>query len=420
MSPLVVLLAAALASCSAPHTPQPAAPTAAAPPSRSSVRYPADTRLPIRFLEHMRSGHARAGTPVLVQTMGALVAGPCVIVPAFTQVMGTVAESRGPRRFGGAGTLGLRFDSLQLGSLVWVPLEAVLDSLEYTVGVRIVESGEIVGVRTWRHVLLHAGVPDAAVAATGVGVVPAALLAGARLAGHGPSAGVFAGELAVLRLLASLEVPAPTMCDSIHRHEELARAPALPRFAARTASRAGRPADPINLVLIGTAPNVDSAFRSAGWTTTAPHRAGALTRELLAALEDRPSVRAPVSTQYFGGRPQDRAFELAGPNARIRHHLRLWVLDSVTGIWVGAASEDVGLTVNPLRGRATHRIDPDIDDERDRIVRDLEAGACADLVAYVPVWDGPQRLRNAQGQEIVTDGRAPVIRTTRCSPSDSG
>jgi hypothetical protein len=96
------------------------------------------------------------------------------------------------------------------------------------------------------------------------------------------------------------------------------------------------------------------------------------------------------------------------------------LLDSVTGIWVGAANEDVGLTVNPFRGRATHRIDPDIDEERDRIVRDLEAGGCADLLAYVPVWDQPQRLRNAQGQEIVTDGRAPVIRTTRCSPPDSG
>jgi hypothetical protein len=30
------------------------------------------------------------------------------------------------------------------------------------------------------------------------------------------------------------------------------------------------------------------------------------------------------------------------------------------------------------------------------------------------VWDEPQVFHNAQGQEIVTDGRASVIRTTRC------
>jgi hypothetical protein len=331
-----------------------------------------------------------------------------------------VTESRGPRRFGGAGTLGLGFDSVQLGAGAWAPLEAVVDSLEYTVGERIEESGGIVGERTRRVVLLHEGMPVAIVAATGVGTIPVALLAGARLAGHGPAAGVLAGELSVLRLVAPLDAPAPPPCDSIGRHEELGRVPPLPHFATRTESGSGRPADPINLVLIGTARSVDSAFGSAGWVAAAAHRAGVLTREILATLEDRPSVGAPVSTQYFGGRPEDRAFELPGPNARIRHHLRLWVLDSVTGVWVGAASEDLGLTVNPLRGRATHLIDPDIDEERDRIVRDLEAGACADLVAYVPVWDGPQRLRNAQGEEIVTDGRAPVIRTTRCGPSDSG
>jgi hypothetical protein len=420
MPTLVLLLAAVLASCAGRKPPQSAAPMTASPPTGAVARYPPDTRLPIRFLEDMKSGHTRAGTPVLAQTMGALVAGPCVIVPAYTQLVGTVRESRGPRRFGGAGTLGLHFDSLQLGSRGWTTLEAVLDSLEYTVGVRIAESGGIVGVRTRRQALLHAGVPVAAATATGVGAVPVALLAGARIVGRGPSAGVLAGELGVVRLLTVLEVSAPPTCDSIGGHVDLDRVPPLPRFATRTASGAGRLADPINLVLIGTAPNIDSAFRSAGWVAAAAHRAGALTREILATLEDRPSVGAPVSTQYFGGRPQDRAFELSGPNARIRHHLRLWLLDSVTGIWVGAANEDVGLTVNPLRGRATHRIDPDIDEERDRIVRDLEAGACADLLAYVPVWEGPQELRNAQGQKIVTDGRAPVIRTTRCSPTDSG
>jgi hypothetical protein len=357
---------------------------------------------------------------VFAQIVGALVAGPCVVVPACTQLIGTVTKSRAPRRFGGVGPLGLRFDSLQLGSGTWTPLEAMLDGLEYTVGVRITESGDLVGVRTRRQVLLHAGVPVALVSATGVGTVPVALLAASRLVGHGPSAGVLAGELGVLRLLSPLDVPAPTMCDSTGRHEKLDRVPSLPRFDRRTASGSGRPGDLINLVLIGTARNVDSAFRSAGWIAAAPHRAGALTRDILAALENRPNVGAPVSTQYFGGRPQDRAFDLSGPNARFRHHLRLWVLDSVTGIWVGAASEDVGLDVNPLRGRATHRIDPHIDKECDRIVRDLEADACADLVAHVPVWDDPQRLHNAQGQEIVTDGRAVVIRTTRCDPSVGG
>lgn len=421
---LLLLLAMALASCAAPPAQKPAAAPPAAPPARaqsdSVVHYPVDTRLPIRFLEDMRGGHTREGTPILVQTMGALVAGPCVVVPAYTQLTGGVVASRGPRRFGGAGTLALHFDSLQLGAHSWATLAAVLDSLEYTVGVRIADSGRLVGVRARHQVLMHAGVPVTVAAAAGVGAVPVALLGGARLAGRGPEAGVIAGELGVVRLVAPLDVPARATCDSVRHHDELDQVPPLPQFATRTASRSGQQGDPVNLVLVGTAPNVDSAFHSAGWVAAGPHRAGALTREVLAALQSRPSIGAPVSTQYFGGRPQDRAFELSGPNARIRHHLRLWVLDSVTGVWVGAANEDVGLTVNPLRGRATHRVAPDIDVERDRIVQDLEAGGCADLLAYVPVWDGPQHLRNLQGQEMVTDGRAAVIRTTGCSPPGPG
>jgi hypothetical protein len=39
---------------------------------------------------------------------------------------------------------------------------------------------------------------------------------------------------------------------------------------------------------------------------------------------------------------------------------------------------------------------------------------CADFLAYVRVWDEPQRCTNLQRQEIDTDGRAAVVRTTGC------
>jgi hypothetical protein len=85
------------------------------------------------------------------------------------------------------------------------------------------------------------------------------------------------------------------------------------------------------------------------------------------------NISAPVSTQYFEGRPQDLAYELAGPNVRIRHHIRIWLLDSLSLVWVGAANKDVGVIFKPWEPQATHRIEPHVDWERDRVVHDLDA-----------------------------------------------
>src|SRR5205823_197749 len=127
---------------------------------------------------------------------------------------------------------------------------------------------------------------------------------------------------------------------------------------------------------VATATLVDGAFASAGWVRAHKPSLVALTKELTAAIASRPAISAPVSTQYFVGRSQDLAYELPGPNVRIRHHIRIWLLDSLSLVWVGAANKDVGVIFKPWEPQATHRIDPHIDRERDRIVRDLEASGC--------------------------------------------
>jgi hypothetical protein len=82
---------------------------------------------------------------------------------------------------------------------------------------------------------------------------------------------------------------------------------------------------------------------------------------------------------------------------------------------VGAATEDAGMKVNPFKGRFTHAIRPDVDEERDRIVRELEATGCADLVDYVAVPGAVQHGRNYSGQKFVTDGRMAVINVRPCN-----
>jgi hypothetical protein len=188
-----------------------------------------------------------------------------------------------------------------------------------------------------------------------------------------------------------------------------------PGFVPRTRDRSGaRLGDPLNLMLLGTASAVDAAFTRAGWVRADRATVGALAKELEAVLIERPAPRAPVSTQYVAGRPQDLAYELSGSDARRRHHVRLWLLDPARGVWVGAANEDVGVIFKPWRLEATHRIAPDVDRERDLLVRDLEAGGCAALVAYVRLPGAVAAGRNASGQPFVTDARTAVLRLRPC------
>ena len=59
-----------------------------------------------------------------------------------------------------------------------------------------------------------------------------------------------------------------------------------------------------------------------------------------------------------------------------RHHLRLWKTALPAGnstIWAGAGTHDVGLEKDQRNGGTTHKIDPDVDKEREFIAQSLNA-----------------------------------------------
>src|SRR3989449_8916058 len=93
-----------------------------------STVIPAGTRIPIRFVQRITSGKDTVGTPVLVQTMGALVRDSCVVVPPYTRAKGRIVVSKGGGRFGRHGRLGLRFDSLEVRPGRWAAISGVLDT----------------------------------------------------------------------------------------------------------------------------------------------------------------------------------------------------------------------------------------------------------------------------------------------------
>jgi len=375
------------------------------------VTFPAGTRIPVRFLEGVVSGRDTVGTPLLLQTFGALVDSSCVVVPAYTHLAGHVFRSLGGRHFGRGGELVLIFDSLEIHPGTWTPLKAILDTLEYEPGEAIRDSGVLHAPGSSAEKELTAATP----AAAEVGFVPAAILSTYLLIHHGPRARILAGEAGAIRLAAPLEVTAPETCTPVAGERDLVALPDLPTFMPYTTNRqASRTGDPINLVFLGSLADLDRAFTTGGWLRPGSGGFGPVAHEVTAAVAAHPAVGAPVSTKYFAGRPEDLAYEIAGPNARIRHHLRIWLLDTLGGVWVAAANKDVGLSINPFKGRVTHKIEPLIDNERDFIVRTLEAGRCADLVDFMTLPGAQISGRNAEGQRYKTDGRAAVIHVRPC------
>lgn len=389
------------------------------PPTQvDSIVFPPGTEIPFRFLQGIQGGRDRAGSVFYAQTLGALARDTCMILAPFLPLRGRIAESHRGGWFGQRSELTLRFDSLELAPGVFGPVDAVADSLEYVSPAALDDSGQIYGGRPrgWR--VVGGAIAREAALLVGLSVVPVALLEGKVLIRRPAPVRLEAGEVGRLRLLAPLALREPAACEHVGTHPDLAPL-RIPPFVPRTTDRAGTRAsgDPINFVFLGTLALLDTAFARADWEWVHARTAGALAKEVDEAIRRRPAaVGAPVSPEYFEGRPEDAAYELLGPTARSRHHIRVWRLDDAPAMMVGVANQDIGLDVDPLRGRATHRIDPDIDRERDYIVTQLEAGGCADLLDYVRLPGAVTEAKNAAGQSLATDGRAAVVRV-RCHPA---
>lgn len=182
-------------------------------------------------------------------------------------------------------------------------------------------------------------------------------------------------------------------------------------FPSTTATKAGAPGDPVNVVLVGTRSELVSAFCAAGWFVSDPITVRSAVRIGVSVALNRPYPAAPVSDLFLFGRAQDVAFEQSvGPSARSRHHVRFWEAGTNAEgrpIWIGAGTFDVKVGRSPATGRLTHRIAANVDAERDTILAALrESGGLAEE----SLWPrgGPTSGRNGEGDCYYTDGRVAI------------
>jgi hypothetical protein len=184
----------------------------------------------------------------------------------------------------------------------------------------------------------------------------------------------------------------------------------IPRRVSDVASGEGDPGDMVNFAIVGTKEQVEAAFKAAGWTAVDKSVQEAILNGLLKTLSHEAYTEMPMSTLYLFGRPQDMSFARADPLlvAAERHHLRVWQTDkTVAGglLWVGSATHDIGFEKDQRTGGVTHKIDPQIDKERDYLLQSFDAAGVFSSAAYVTPTDPLLDARTATGGSFQSDGR---------------
>ena len=178
----------------------------------------------------------------------------------------------------------------------------------------------------------------------------------------------------------------------------------------------GNAGDLVNFILVGTEDQVTSALKAAGWIVADKTNKEAVVSAILATLQKNVYVAVPMSMLYLFGRSQDYGYERAEAVmvAAQRNHFRVWKAPFQTPqnrpLWVGAGTHDIGIEKDQRSENAvTHKIDQDVDNERDFIGATLQQAGQVEAMSYMTRSNPIKSAKTATGGEIKSDGRVLVI-----------
>jgi hypothetical protein len=192
-------------------------------------------------------------------------------------------------------------------------------------------------------------------------------------------------------------------------------APLFSKIPRRVADKDSNPGDMVNFLILGSESGMQQVFEHAGWVKVDSTPKDALLHGILESLSLESYVQMPMSQLYLFGRYQDYGFAHAEPIAVVaqRHHLRLWKAPfTVKGeiLWVGAATHDIGFDRDQRNDGVTHKIDPNIDAERDYVEKTLSAtGLVAEKSHFLP--DHPlKEAKTATGGGFHSNGQVLILK----------
>jgi LssY-like putative type I secretion system component LssY len=189
------------------------------------------------------------------------------------------------------------------------------------------------------------------------------------------------------------------------------------KIPRRVSDKQGNLGDMVNFLILGSESAMQQVFTSASWVKVDADVTDTILHGIIESISKESYLTMPMSQLYLFGRPQDYGWAHAEPIsvARSRNHLRIWKAPfQVHGetLWVGAATHDIGFERDQRSNGVTHKIDPDIDLERDYVEKTLvSTGLVSEISHFLP--DNPlKEAKTATGGSFHSNGQVLVLKVT--------
>lgn len=385
---------------------------------------PASTRLAVRLLQPLTSEKTNVGEPVEAALISPASIQGEILLPQGSIFSGAVTKvhrvSWGFRRETAA--LTIEFNSVKLPDGAVLAVHTQMDRVENsreTVG----KDGTIKGVRSTGTPAYAAERKIASISAIDpVSYLFTSVSAIAVLGFADPAISYPAGT----EVLVQFTSPAITNKSYPREVPEFSESPAeqdklyrlVRGMSYRTATKAGnKPSDLTNLIFIGPADGLQRAFHAAGWTETDTLTADSTFNTLKAVGGNRVYHEAPMSTLMLDEHPPIFTLSKTTNTFAARHHARVFdaamKFDGAT-VLTASSTQDIAVAFSGKQKTFIHVIDEYIDNERSKIVNDLEFTGCVSEMSLVARPWVPQDAYNSTGDHLRTDGAVAVIRLNDC------
>jgi hypothetical protein len=188
----------------------------------------------------------------------------------------------------------------------------------------------------------------------------------------------------------------------------------LESIPRRVSDKQGNPGDMVNILIVGTKNQVLHAFTAAGWVRVDGDVQSTVIAGLIDTIQKKDYLTMPMSTLYLFNRPQDYGFAHAEPVrvAMSRNHLRVWQSSYSIGgrpVWCVAATHDIGFERDERNNGITHKIDAEIDKEREYVNDTLSGTGLIVAREHIAPPDPLTEARTATGGTFRSDGRILVL-----------
>lgn len=194
------------------------------------------------------------------------------------------------------------------------------------------------------------------------------------------------------------------------------------KIPRRISDKDGNPGDMVNLLILGDEDQMKKVFTNAGWVHVDADVKATILAGAIASLSKESYVTMPMSILYLFDRPQDYGWAHAEPITVVasRNHLRVWKAPfTVNGqmFWVGAATHDIGFEKDQRNNSITHKIDPNIDLERDYVEKTLSStGLVAEITHFTP-QNPLKEAKTATGGSFHSNGQVLVLKLANSDKS---